>query len=45
MMGGLIGLLLFMMAMLSRPFAGPMALGPEHFEYALQVMDHDDHGD
>jgi lysylphosphatidylglycerol synthetase-like protein (DUF2156 family) len=45
LMGGLIGLLLFMMAMLSRPFSGPMALGPEHFEYALQVMDHDDHGD
>lgn len=45
MMAGLIGLLLFMMAVLSRPFNGPLALGPEHFQYALQVMDDDDRGD
>ncbi|HEY4115136.1 MAG TPA: hypothetical protein VGM17_13865 [Rhizomicrobium sp.] len=45
MMAGLIGLLLFMMAVLSRPFSGPLALGPEHFQYALQVMDDDDRGD
>lgn len=45
MMAALIGLLLFMMAVLSRPFNGPLALGPEHFQYALQVMDDDDRGD
>jgi Protein of unknown function (DUF4239) len=45
LMGGLIGLLLFIMALLSRPFAGPLALGPEHFQYALQIMDDDDRGD
>jgi hypothetical protein len=45
MMAGLIGLLLFMMAVLSRPFNGPLALGPEHFQYALQIMDDDDRGD
>jgi hypothetical protein len=44
-MAGLIGLLLFMMAVLSRPFNGPLALGPEHFQYALQIMDDDDRGD
>jgi hypothetical protein len=45
LMGGLIGLLLFIMAVLSRPFAGPLALGPEHFQYALQIMGDDDRGD
>ncbi len=45
LMGGLIGLLLFIMAVLSSPFTGPLALGPDHFRYAVQVMDDDDRGD
>ena len=45
LMGALIGLLLFIMAVLSRPFTGPLPLGPEHFQSALQVMDDADKGD
>jgi Protein of unknown function (DUF4239) len=44
LMGSLIGLLLFIMVVLSNPFAGPLALGPGHFHAALQVMDADDRG-
>jgi hypothetical protein len=44
LMGGLIGLLLFIMAMLARPFTGPLALSPEHFQSALSVMNDDDRG-
>lgn len=40
----LIGLLLFIMIMLSRPFSGPLALGPEHFQAALAIMDDVDRG-
>jgi hypothetical protein len=40
----LIGLLLFIMVVLSRPFSGPLALGPEHFQAALAVMDDVDRG-
>jgi Protein of unknown function (DUF4239) len=40
----LIGLLLFIMVVLSRPFNGPLALGPEHFQAALAVMDDVDRG-
>jgi len=40
----LIGLLLFIMVVLSRPFDGPLALGPEHFRAALVVMDDVDRG-
>ncbi|MFL5238604.1 MAG: hypothetical protein ACJ8EL_13555 [Rhizomicrobium sp.] len=35
----LMGLLLFIMIVLSRPFSGPMALEPEYFRLALKVMD------
>ena len=35
----LMGLLLFIMIVLSQPFSGPMALGPEYFRLALKVMD------
>lgn len=42
--GALIGLLLFIMLVLSRPFAGPLALGPEYFVAALEVMDEVDKG-
>ena len=40
----LIGLLLFIMVVLSRPFDGPLALGPGHFQAALAVMDDVDRG-
>ena len=43
-MGMLIGLLLFIMTVLSRPFTGALALGPEHFQFALQVLDDVDRG-
>ena len=44
LMGSLIGLLLFIMTVLSRPFTGALALGPEHFRFALQVLDDVDRG-
>ena len=44
LMGSLIGLLLFIMVVLSNPFAGPLALGPDHFQAALHVMDDADRG-
>lgn len=44
LLGALIGLLLFVMSVLSRPYTGPLALGPEHFQFALQVMDEVDRG-
>jgi len=40
----LIGLLLFIMLVLSRPFRGPLAIGPEHFQAALRVMNDVDRG-
>jgi uncharacterized membrane protein YdcZ (DUF606 family) len=40
----LIGMLLFIMIVLSRPFIGPLALGPEHFRAALAVMNDADRG-
>lgn len=42
LMGGLIGLLLFIMAILSNPFTGPLALSSKHFQQALAVMDDTD---
>ncbi len=44
LMGGLIGLLLFIMAVLSNPFVGPLALSAKHFEQALAVMNDTDRG-
>jgi hypothetical protein len=44
LVGSLIGLLLFIMVVLSQPFEGPLALGPEHFQTALAVMDDVDRG-
>ena len=43
-MSAMIGLLLFMVAMLSRPFHGPLAIDPAPFEQVLPVFDQVDHG-
>ena len=43
-MSGLIGLLLFMMMVLSRPFIGPLALDPAPFEGSLLAFDDIDRG-
>lgn len=43
-MSALIGMLLFIVAMLSRPFHGPLAIDPAPFEQALHVFDQVDHG-
>ncbi|HEX4534089.1 MAG TPA: hypothetical protein VH000_07650 [Rhizomicrobium sp.] len=44
-MGALVGLLLFIMAAMSNPFTGPLALSADHFRQALAIMDDDDRGD
>ena len=44
MLGLLVGLLLFIMASLSNPFTGPLALSPDHFRQALAIMDDVDRG-
>ncbi len=43
-MSGLIGLLLFMMTVLSRPFVGPLALDPAPYEASLKAFDAIDAG-
>jgi len=43
-MSALIGMLLFMAAMLSRPFHGPLAIDPGPFEQVLKVFDQVDKG-
>ena len=43
-MSALIGTLLFMLAVLSRPFAGPLSLEPTPFQAALVVFDDIDRG-
>jgi hypothetical protein len=43
-MSALIGMLLFMAALLSRPFQGPLAIEPAPFEQALLVFEQIDHG-
>ncbi len=44
MMSGLFGLLLFIMALLSKPFLGPLAIQPHPFEAASSVFNDVDHG-
>ena len=44
MMAGLLGLLLFIVLVLSRPFTGPLPLDPRQFEQALVIMDSVDRG-
>lgn len=43
-MSALIGTLLWTVALLSRPFLGPLALDPAPFEQSLSVFDDVDHG-
>ena len=43
-MSALIGMLLFMAALLSRPFQGPLAIEPAPFEQAIMVFEQVDHG-
>jgi hypothetical protein len=43
-MSALMGMLLFMAALLSRPFQGPLAIDPAPFEQVLAVFDQVDHG-
>lgn len=43
-MAALIGALLFTLAVLSRPFVGPLAIQPEPFEQSLSVFDDVDQG-
>ena len=43
-MAALIGALLFTLAVLSRPFLGPLAIEPEPFEQSLSVFDDVDQG-
>lgn len=44
LMCALIGMLLFMVALLSRPFQGPLAIDPAPFEQVLAVFDQVDKG-
>jgi hypothetical protein len=44
MVASLIGLLLFIVVALSRPFTGVLPLSPTHFQQALSVMDDVDRG-
>ncbi|HEY4125079.1 MAG TPA: hypothetical protein VGM36_10725 [Rhizomicrobium sp.] len=44
MMASLIGLLLFIVVVLSQPFTGALPLEPKHFQGALLVMDDVDRG-
>jgi hypothetical protein len=43
-MSALIGMLLFTMALLSRPFLGPLAIDPAPFEQSISVFDDVDNG-
>lgn len=44
MMSSLIGLLLFIIVVLSQPFTGSLPLSPRHFQQALGIMDDVDQG-
>ena len=44
LMSGMFGLLLFIMALLSRPFLGPLAIQPHPFEATISVFNDVDHG-